>query len=366
MDRLSKVLTLDLLPNLGIYRLNKKLNGQCPLDLFSWEHTRLTQFGFNAAQITLLKHPPQEKLAQILTWLKQQPMRQIVSYFDAQYPALLKEISAPPLLLFCQGDVSLLNRQQIAIVGSRTATISGRETARRFAFELARSGMVITSGLATGIDSYAHQGALAAQGKTIAVLGSGLDNIYPKSNTVLAERITEEGLLLSELWPQTAPLAKQFPRRNRIVSGLSLGVVIVEAADRSGSLITARLAAEQNREVFAVPGSINNPKVAGCHKLINQGAKLITTTADILDELPSHVCVIATEQHKNSKTDIVNTPVPFNIVLDSIGYETTSIDQIVCRSNVVIEQVLEQLLLLELDGLIASTSGGYIRIRGDA
>lgn len=365
MDRLTQVLTLDLLPHLGVYRLNKRLRNNTPWQLFSMNSSQLTAQGFSAAQISLLHSPPQHKITQINTWLLAKPQRKVISYYDDKYPALLKEISSPPMLLFCEGNDSLLDSIQLAIVGSRTATFTGRNNAKAIAQQLSANGITITSGLATGIDSCAHQGALAAKGSTIAVLGSGLDNIYPRSNHQLASAIiANRGLLLSEFWPDTTPYPANFPRRNRIVSGLSLGVIVVEAEARSGSLITARLAAEQNREVFAVPGCIDNPKTAGCHKLIHQGAKLITGIADILEELPCRLIREETVASKSSK-DSTMSETNYDIVLACIEFEVTSIDQIVIESNQPIDLVLEQLLHLELAGLIASTSGGYIRLKGN-
>jgi len=365
MKRLHQILTLDLLPQLGVYRLTKRLKGLCPFSLFDLSQHELIKLGFNDAQISTLLDPPIDKLTSIEQWLADNNNRTIINYYDDNYPALLKEISSPPMLLFCQGNTYLLESPQVAMVGSRVATISGKETAKRLANELVKAGVCVTSGLATGIDSYAHQGALIGGGRTIAVLGSGLNIVYPKSNIELAQRITETGLLISEFWPNTPPNAKQFPRRNRIVSGLSLGVVVVEAAERSGSLITARLAAEQNREVFAIPGSINNPKVAGCHKLISQGAKLITCAADILEEFLQYQFVNAETPDKHLVSPSTQHDGTLDPVLACIGYDTTPIDLIAQRCNLSINVVLERLLSLELSGEISSLSGGYIRIKGE-
>lgn len=361
MKHLHQALVLDLLPQLGVYRLLKRIKNICPFSLFNLTRSELIVLGFNDEQIKLFHNPPTKKLKTIDHWLAQQSNRTVISYFDDNYPKLLKEISSPPMLLFCQGNDELLHSAQIAMVGSRTATISGKETAKKLANDLAQHGFCITSGLAAGIDSFAHQGALINQGHTVAVLGSGLNVIYPKSNMLLAIKIEQHGLLISEFWPNTPPSASQFPRRNRIVSGLSLGVIVVEAAQRSGSLITARLASEQNREVFAVPGSINNPKVTGCHQLISQGAKLITSAADILDEFPQYQFVIDETPNKHlevPKAEYDNVLAP---ILANIGYETTSIDVIAQRCNLSINIVLERLLSLELTGEVTSLSGGYIR-----
>lgn len=204
---------------------------------------------------------------------------------DADYPPLLAEISGAPPLLFCRGDATVLARPQLAIVGSRNASPAGLALARSFAADLAAAGFVITSGLALGIDAMAHEGALAANGHTVAVLGSGADRIYPRRHAGLAERVRARGCIVSELLPGTEPLPGHFPQRNRLISGMALGVLVVEAAPDSGSLITARFAAEQGREVFAIPGSIHSPLSRGCHQLIREGAILVETSAQILDAL---------------------------------------------------------------------------------
>lgn len=370
MQRLHQVLTLDLLPQLGVYRLEQRLRGRDPFSLFALSEPELVDLGFNPRQITLLQHPPIDKLQTIEGWLSQAANRSVISYYDDDYPTLLKEISSPPMLLFCEGNQGLLHAPQVAIVGSRTATISGKETAKRLASDLAKQGICVTSGLAAGIDGCAHKGALLGGGATIAVMGCGLNTIYPKSHTTLAREIANSGLLLSEFWPEITPKAVQFPRRNRIVSGLSLGVVVVEAADKSGSLITARLATEQNREVFAVPGSINNPKVAGCHKLISQGAKLITGVADILEELSHYTLIrennVSAEISDDNDQTTLNSPTADDIVLANVGYEVTAVDVIAQRCEMTVEQVLERLLMLELSGRVCAESGGYIRIQGEA
>ena len=368
MQRLHQVLTLDLLPQLGVYRLLQRLSGLDAFQLFELTSLQLKELGFNASQISLIQNPPSDKIAAVELWLTQQPNRFVVSYFDENYPSLLKEVSSPPLLLFCQGNVGLLHAPQVAMVGSRAATISGKETAKRIAHDLAVHGICVTSGLAAGIDSCAHRGALNAHGATIAVMGCGLNTIYPKSNLGLASEILNHGLLVSEFWPDITPKASQFPRRNRIVSGLSLGVVVVEAADKSGSLITARLAVEQNREVFAVPGSVNNPKVAGCHKLITQGAKLITSVADILEELTHYNLVRDIENTEKGSQDNIHTcsesESSVDPILINVGFDTTAVDVIAQRCNLTVEHVLERLLMLELSGQVSSQPGGYIRIKG--
>jgi DNA processing protein len=240
--------------------------------------------GLGAALRGYLATPDWVGVDRDLEWLAR-PGNHLLTLDDDRYPDLLRQIPDPPLALFVRGDPATLASPQIAIVGSRNPTEGGRRTARGFAVELAAAGLAVTSGLAVGIDAAAHEGALAARGVTLAVAGTGPDRLYPARHAALAERVVERGALVSELPVGTAPLPGHFPRRNRIVSGLAAGTLVVEASLKSGSLITARLAAEQGREVFAIPGSIHNPLARGCHRLIRQGAKLVETVGDVLEEL---------------------------------------------------------------------------------
>lgn len=224
-----------------------------------------------------------EEVESALEWAEQ-PGHHLLTLADASYPPQLLEIEDPPTLLYANGQVSLLSRPCIAIVGSRNCTPQGRTNAQAFAAALSQSGLTIVSGLACGIDAAAHHGALTGDGSSIAVIGTGVDRIYPASNRELARRLATDGVIVSEFPIGTPALAANFPRRNRLISGLSKGVLVVEAAERSGSLITARLAAEQGREVFAIPGSIHSPLSKGCHSLIKQGAKLVDQARDILEE----------------------------------------------------------------------------------
>lgn len=363
MELLSNLLILDRISGVGIKRLLPRLDGISPDQLVQLPTVELAALGFNSQQIKDIHHPDWAAIENVLAWQAANPRRQVISYFCPHYPRLLKEISSPPLLLFCEGNTKLLSSPQLAIVGCRTPSVSGRESARLFAAELARSGLTITSGLACGIDGLAHVGALQVEGNTIGVLGSGLNKIYPRQHTRLAGEIREKGLLVSEFWPDVPPVGHNFPRRNRIVSGLSLGVLVVEAAKRSGSLITARLAAEQGREVFAIPGSINNVLSHGCHYLIQQGAKLIETAADIMIELPALLGVLAQDNEVSDPT-INADDLLSDVLLDSVGYEVTPVDLLVARSNFSVDVVLEKLLSLELQGRVASMPGGYIRIKG--
>lgn len=242
------------------------------------------RLSIGGAEQNALESPDEARLERDLAWLAGRG-HELLAYTDARYPQRLREISASPPALFCIGDIGLLDAPQLAIVGARSATAAGLENAQAFAEALASRGLVITSGLALGIDGAAHRGALAAGGGTIAVCGTGLDRVYPAQHRDLAHAIAGHGLLISEFLPGTPPKAEHFPRRNRLISGLALGVLVVEAARESGSLITARLAADQGREVFAIPGSIHNPLARGCHQLIRQGAKLVETVDDVFVEL---------------------------------------------------------------------------------
>ncbi len=279
---------------------------------------------------------------------------------DQRYPSLLREIDRPPPLLFIKGDPMLLALPQIAIVGSRNATASGRENARSFAAALAASGFVITSGLALGIDGAAHSGALE-RGKTIAVTGCGVDVVYPRAHMELHHRIiTEGGAVVSEFPPAMPPLAGHFPRRNRIISGLSAGVLVVEAASRSGSLITARCAMEQGREVFAIPGSIHNVASKGCHQLLKQGATLVESASDIVEQLGGILSYLNQQSEPEESADTTEIDNP---LLQIIGFDPVAVDTLVARSGLDVAGLNEQLLMLELAGRIELQAGKVTRIR---
>ncbi|VAW93876.1 Rossmann fold nucleotide-binding protein Smf possibly involved in DNA uptake, partial [hydrothermal vent metagenome] len=287
----------------------------------------------------------------------------IIGLLDPRYPALLKEIPDPPPILFVRGDIDLLTQPQLAMVGSRNPSASGSQLAHDFATALSRHGLTITSGLALGIDAASHQGALNADGKTIAVAGTGLDRIYPARHRELGYHIAEQGALISEFPLGTPPIASNFPRRNRIISGLSLGTLVIEAALKSGSLITARLAAEQGREVFAIPGSIHNPLARGCHMLIQQGAKLTMETSDILEELaPLASFVLEHENTPANATPASELVFSDHSFLEKMGFEPISIDALVERSGLTAEAVSSMLLTLEIQGIVASSGGLYSRI----
>ena len=287
----------------------------------------------------------------------------IVCCKDNAYPELLKQIPDPPVLLYARGDITLLRKPQIAIVGSRRCTPGGAQNAFDFAAQSAASGLVVTSGMALGIDAAAHSGALQVGGGTIAVMGTGLDKIYPDKNRKLADRIIDQGLILSEFPFGTVARPANFPQRNRIISGLAIATLVIEATQRSGSLITARLAAEQGREVLAIPGSIHNPQAHGCHQLIRDGATLIETAEDISMELGSLFDFAIKHQPTPLEKQQISLDADQRILLESIGYDPVDCDLLVHRSGLTIDKLSSMLVELELNDLIQSAPGGcYVRI----
>jgi DNA processing protein len=278
---------------------------------------------------------------------------------DNDYPALLKEIHDPPPLLYYRGRRELLSQLSFAVVGSRRPSRMGRSDAQAFASALGQAGFTTVSGMALGVDAAAHIGALATPSSTIAVLGTGIDQCYPRSNAALYQQIGSEGLLLSEFPLGSPPLRHQFPRRNRIISGLSLGVLVVEAAIHSGSLITARQALEQNREVFAIPGSIHNPTSRGCNALIKQGAKLVETLADIVEEFPERAGRDVIEAVVGQAVQ----PRVISQVYDGLGYEPQSVDELVKYCGQSVDVILAELSQLEVDGWVEQQRGGWQRSR---
>ncbi len=287
----------------------------------------------------------------------------LLCYSDDAYPELLRQINNFPALLYARGNPGLLSTPQIAIVGSRNCTPGGAQNAFDFAAQCAAANLVVTSGLALGIDSAAHRGALSVSGKTVAVTATGLDRVYPSRNRGLAGEIVERGLVVSEFPLGTKARAANFPQRNRIISGLAVATLVVEAARRSGSLITARLAGEQGREVLAVPGSIHNPQTRGCHQLIRDGATLVETTRDIAGELGS-LFNFALQQQSSQLPGLAESLDNEQLaLLDSIGYDPVNCDILVQRSGLTIDKLSSMLVLLELNDLIQSAPGGcYVRI----
>ena len=300
-------------------------------------------------------------------WLAGGADRHLITLLDARYPEALKTITTPPLAWFVRGDCALLSQPQVAMVGARAATPQGLENARGFAAELSRRGVLITSGLAVGVDGAAHQGALDAKAPTIAVCGTGLDRVYPARHKALAQAILDGGgALVSEFAPGTESIAANFPRRNRIISGLSLGVLVVEASRESGSLITARRAVEQGREVFAIPGSIHNPLAKGCHQLIREGAKLVECVDDVLLELAPKLGAWLREQGPvaavaaGTNSDDVATAKLLAALTDA----PQSVDALITATGLPPEQINTALLTLELDGRAApAAGGGFMRLQ---
>lgn len=292
----------------------------------------------------------------LLDW-QAQPGQQIVYLDENDYPAQLRQIADPPALLFLRGDPAVLYDPQIAMVGTRHPSPLGAETAHAFAREFSRCGLNVTSGMALGIDGACHRGALAAGGQTIAVWGTGLDRCYPARHRKLAEQIVEQGgALVSEMRPDMGPQPGQFPRRNRIISGLSLGTLVVEASLNSGSLITARLALEQNREVFAMPGSIHNVQARGCHRLLREGACLVESVQDVLDVLKLPLQAVL---QQDARTD----PEPDSLLWRWLGFDPVSPDWLAQRSGLAIPEVMQALLDLELEGLVLNSTQGFCRAR---
>ena len=296
----------------------------------------------------LFDFDPSEAVDRAIEWASQ-PGQHILTLADDAYPQALLEIADPPSLLYVRGNANLLQKRGLAMVGSRNATPQGLQTAENFAKALAGKGLCIISGLALGIDAAAHRGALAGGGNTVAVIGTGADRIYPARNKELALAIVERGAVISEFPLGTPAIAANFPRRNRIISGLSRGVLVVEAAPESGSLITARLAGEQGREVFAIPGSIHSPVARGCHKLIKQGAKLVETANDVLEELGNFDISAKPDEELSQNLE--------DPVLSALGHAPCSLDDLVEFTGQSADQLLPELLMLELSGQIATLPG---------
>lgn len=302
--------------------------------------------------------PDLEALTPTLKWLED-PLNHVVTLADADYPRALLEVPDPPPLLYVKGQRQRLNQPALAIVGSRNATPQGLSNAESFAHHLSDQGLCIISGLALGIDGAAHRGGLQGQGSSIAVVGTGLDIVYPARHRELAHELAQEGALVSEFPLGTPSKAQNFPRRNRLISGLSRGCLVVEAALQSGSLITARLAAEQGREVFAIPGSIHSPLAKGCHYLIKQGAKLVESAQDILDELGYPAVAASAGPADNLSLDKDEM-----LLLQCLGFDPSGIDALVSCSGLTSDSVCAILLTMELAGYVTSLPGGLYQRSG--
>lgn len=364
-------LALKLVPRLAIHKKLVLVDRYGLTALFS--SAKLTSANnLTAKQLSAFHQPDWQAINDIINNSKY-CHSEIIGFDDLAYPQLLKQIYDPPLVIFVQGNKGLLNQNQLAIVGSRSASINGRETAFEIAQQLVAVGLVVTSGLALGIDAAAHKGALTTSASTIAVVATGLDKVYPARHRSLAKQIIDnKGAIISEFLPGTLPKPGHFPKRNRIISGLSVGVLVVEAALQSGSLITARCALEQNRDVFAIPSGIGNLQAKGCHWLIKQGAKLVEETADIVDELAflNNPSLYLKQEQKLQSIVIkeidekrLNKDLCVDELLANVGFEITPVDKVVSRSKLPIEEVLIRLTILELSGLVVAVPGGYLRLQ---
>jgi DNA processing protein len=325
----------------------------------------LKEAGLSEDKVSAITSPDENRLSEALAWLEHDS-HHLVCYGEAAYPEMLTQIPGPPLLLFVNGEVDALHLPSLAIVGSRNPTRGGVRNAVEFSRYLAHSGFVIVSGLAEGIDTAAHRGALDAGGRTVAFLGHGSDRVYPASNRDLAHLVSNGGALLSEYPLGTRPLRRHFPERNRLISGLSLGTLVIEAARQSGSLITARLASEQGREVFALPGSIHNPLARGCHALIRQGAKLVETANDILAELAplgQHLMQASLEPAP-ANSESPDNDKDYVQLRRLLSHDPASIDELAMQSSLTIDQLSSMLLILELHGEVESLSGGRYALSG--
>lgn len=334
-----------------------------PGDIFSAGFDALRAVAPERIARALLQTPTammQNRIELTLDWAAQ-PGRRILTLADADYPQALLNIADPPILLYIQGRDRLLSATSLAVVGSRNATVQGIQNAERFSEAASRAGLTVVSGLALGIDAAAHHGGLRGGGSSVAVIGTGIDIVYPMRNRALAQRLAEEGCIVSEYPLGMPPVAANFPRRNRIISGLARAVLVVEAAAQSGSLITARTAAEQGRDVFAIPGSIHSPLSKGCHQLIKQGAKLIESAQDILEELGKLPLLARHPQAPANTSAIAPANHDADALLRAMGFDPVDADVLSLRSGLSAAMLSEQLLALELDGAVECLPGGRYR-----
>lgn len=351
-------LRLTLIPGIGGETQRKLLAAfGLPQNIFAASRGTLRSVVGNKAADLLLGADNGALVDAALAWA-QLPGQQILTLADPAYPRSLLDIPDPPTLLYVRGSCAMLNRPALAVVGSRNATAQGAGNARAFAAALAAEGFAIVSGLALGIDAAAHRGALDAAGTTVAVIGTGADRLYPSRNRELAEEIVAKGAIISEFPLGTPAAAANFPRRNRLISGLARGVLVVEAALESGSLITARLAGEQGREVFAIPGSIHSPQARGCHHLLRQGAKLVETARDVLEELGESAGPAATPAAVASPAIGPIASDTGARILDLAGFDPVSFDELAGRAGLTADALSVILLRLELDGRVSSLPGG--------
>ncbi|HQS31763.1 MAG: DNA protecting protein DprA [Polaromonas sp. 39-63-203] len=369
-QELGAWLRLTLSPGVGNETARQLLASfGSPQAIFDQNAASLRQGGASDKLVRALLTEPPALAALLITtgeWLQAGSDRRVVALGDAAYPASLLNIEDPPLMLYMLGALAErapaateIIANSLAIVGSRNPTPQGESNARQFARAFAEAGVCVVSGLALGIDGAAHDGALLGGGQTIAVVGTGLDRVYPKKHLALAHRIAQQGMLISEFPLGTPPLVPNFPRRNRIIAGLSLGTLVVEAALKSGSLITARLAAEQGKEVFAIPGSIHSPQSRGCHALIKQGAKLVELAQDVLEEMrlpmggSDHAPLLPDEPDLARRDD--------DPLIAALGFDAVSLDTLQARTGLDTARLQAQLLELELSGRVARLPGGLFQ-----
>ena len=344
---LAHWVALSLIPGLGNESLRQLLQAfGTPEQIYATPARTLCEVVRPPVAEAIARGLDPSPLAPLEAWL-QDPNNAVLTVADSGYPQALLNISDPPMLLYIKGRQTLLNTPAMAVVGSRNASPQGLKNAEEFAMAISNAGLCVISGMAHGIDAAAHRGGLRGASSSIAVIGTGLDKVYPAANRELAHQLAKDGLIISEFPLGTPPLAANFPRRNRIISGLSTGTLVVEASLQSGSLITARMALEQGREVFAIPGSIHSPQSKGCHHLIKQGAKLVESAQDILEELG-----------ETPMLSLPDSPVSDSPTLEAMGYDPVDMDTLAQRSNLTIEALSAILLQLELDGRVATLPGG--------
>lgn len=360
-DEISYLLALRSLKGIGNVRARNLLDHfSCAENLFRASRQSLLEFGLKSDTISQIENFNFDLIYPTLQWAEQRG-RSIIALGSPLYPPLLAQINNPPLLLFVLGDPGLLNTPQIALVGTRRPTVQGIHNTQAFSRALCDAGLAITSGLALGIDGEAHRAALAANGHTIAVMATGLNRVSPSAHRLLAHQIANHGVLVSEKLPDEAVDKGSFPQRNRIIAGLSLGTLVIEAAQTSGSLITANLALDEGREVWAIPGSIHSPQSKGCHQLIKQGGKLVESLQDILEDIG---WIKAVSQQSRSALPMSKKPVTdpdLKQLLDAIDYQVTPLDTILQRTQLTVETLTHKLLHLELEGWIINSAGGYHR-----
>jgi len=356
MNNKSYFIALNRINSIGP-RTVMKLLTKWPIlaDLFKLSQPEMINEGLPPKLAAAISHFDMKQIEADFEWQQQDETNHLLTWADSNYPPLLKEIHDPPVVLYAQGDLFSLQQPTIAMVGTRKPSVTGGENAYRFAYELSLQGITIVSGLALGIDAKSHEGCIAANGRTIAVMGTGIDRIYPYAHNKLSLKIKEKGLVITEFPLKSEANSGHFPRRNRIISGLSLSTLVVEAAIKSGSLITARLALEQNRDVLAIPGSIHNPQSRGCHYLLQQGAKLVTSSQEILEDLRiESTATIASYETLSLATNNKN-------LVKCVGFEVTTMDQIIQRSGLSVDEVACDLAELELLGIVQAVPGGYVR-----